>query len=156
VSEYEVKAAFLYNLAVLTEWPERTWTKPDEPLVIGVLGEDPFGRALEGVLAGKQVFGRPVRLERYARVEDVGRCHVLFISRREAERWPAIRQTLAGRALLTVSDMDRFCLNGGMVRLVKRTDDTIGLHVNPGEAERAGLKLSARLLQLAQIRQTER
>ena len=153
--EYEVKAAFLYNLAVLTVWPTNTWAKPDAPLVIGVLGADPFGPVLEKVLAGKKVAGRPVELRRYAPVAEVTGCHVLFVSGPVTEQWPAIREALAQRPILTVSDGERFCRQGGMVRLVKRGDGSIGLQANPGAAERANLKLSSRLLELASIQPTE-
>jgi hypothetical protein len=154
--EYEVKAAFLYNFAVLTEWPTNTWAKPDEPVVIGVLGADPFGPALEKILGGKQVLGRPVRLARFQRAADVGVCHVLFVSAAEAERWPATKDALAARPVLTVSDRERFCRQGGMVQLVQRADGSIGLVVNPGAVERAKLKLSSRLLALAKIEPTEK
>lgn len=153
--EYEVKAAFLYNLAVLTEWPTNTWAKPDEALVIGVLGDDPFGPALEKVLAGKTVLGRPIQLRRFGKVTEVEACHVLFISAAETDHWPALCESLTRRPMLTVSDMGTFCRRGGMVRLAKRTDDSIGLQINPGAAERVKLKLSSRLLALAKIQPTE-
>jgi hypothetical protein len=154
-NEYQVKAAFLYNLAVLTEWPTNALPAGDSPLVIGVLGADPFGAVLDETLRNKRIGPHPVRVARFARVEDVRDCHLLFVAGAEDARLPAIITALANRPILTVGDVERFGARGGMVRLAKRADGTIGLRINPGAAQRAGLKLSSRLLRLATLVTTE-
>jgi hypothetical protein len=52
VLEYRVKAAFLYNFALFTEWPEGTFSDDDSAIVFVVLGEDPFGSILDKTVAG--------------------------------------------------------------------------------------------------------
>jgi len=152
--EYEVKAAFLYNFAVLTEWPTNAFADAKSPLVIGVLGEDPFGKALAETLSRKLVNDRPLRFEQYRTVEEIKDCHILFISASEADALSEILKRLAGRSILTVGDVDRFARQGGMIQMVKQTDNTIGLRINPDAAAAARLKLSSKLLRLGTIVRT--
>ena len=81
--EYDVKAAFLYNFITFTDWPAAAFSGPDSPYVIGVLGEDPFGAALDEIVKGEQIKGRPLVVRRFKRIEDVHHCHILFISSSE-------------------------------------------------------------------------
>ncbi len=84
--EYEVKAAFLYNFAQFIEWPPSTFPDEQAPLVIAILGNDPFGAYLDEVVRGEKVNSRPLVIERYQKVEDVKACQILFISQSEGRR----------------------------------------------------------------------
>src|SRR6187551_312193 len=84
--EYDVKAAFLYNFITFTEWPEEAFSTPASPYVIGVLGDDPFGRALDEIVNGERIKGRPLVVRRVDQVGDARRCHILFISNSESRR----------------------------------------------------------------------
>src|SRR3954454_20737092 len=84
--EYQIKAVFLFNLAQFVEWPARAFPDPGAPLIIGVLGEDPFGSYLDETLRGESVRTRPLMLQRYRRVSEIKVCHMLFISRSESDR----------------------------------------------------------------------
>src|SRR5437867_3518964 len=106
--EYQLKAAFLYNFAKFTSWPAEAFSSPKAPLTIGVLGTDPFGAVLKNTVQGKTVNNRPILLRYLDRDESPKGCHILFISRSEAERIPAILASLAGQSSLTVSEVDRF------------------------------------------------
>src|SRR5256886_17639517 len=79
-SEYLIKAGFIYNFANLVQWPANAFSQPDSPIVIGILGEDPFGTILDRVLAGKRVNGRAFLVKRLKSVLDLKECHIVFVS----------------------------------------------------------------------------
>ncbi len=148
--EAKVKAAFLYNFAKLAEWPTNTFTNATTPLVIGVLGSDPFGPVLEEVTNGKTINGRAVVIIVYSRVEDVGGCQLLFISAAENGHLPAILAKLADQPILTVGDTPQFAVRGGVIGLIKREGE-IHFEVNRAAAARAHVQLSSKLLRLAEL-----
>jgi hypothetical protein len=152
--EYKIKAAFLYNFAKLCEWPTNSFAAARSPLVIGVLGEDPFGPVLDQLVAGRRIEGRPVVIRRFEHVPAAQRCHVLFIANSEQDRLPMIFAALAGRSVLTVGESEQFFQRGGLIRLVKRKDATIGFEVCPQAAAKERLKLSSKLLMLSVARIT--
>ncbi|HKT61784.1 MAG TPA: YfiR family protein [Gemmatimonadales bacterium] len=153
--EYQLKAVFLFNFAQFVEWPSSTFPAPDTPLVIGVLGDDPFGPYLDDAIRGESVNGRPLLVRRYRDVRDIDTCHILFVSRREQGHLEQVLDSLKGRSILTVSDADRFASLGGMIRFV--TDhNRIRLRINLEAAKAANLTLSSKLLRPAQIVTTGR
>lgn len=148
--EYQLKAVFLFNFAQFVEWPASAFPSPETPLVIGVLGEDPFGPYLDETVRGEKVNDRPLVVRRYQSVEEITTCHILFISRAEEGRLKGILDSLRGRSVLTVSDADRFATRGGMIRFV--TDHhRIRFRINLEAARAANLTLSSKLLRPAQI-----
>lgn len=152
--EYKVKAAFLYNFAKLTDWPTNTFAATNTPLVIGVVGKNPFDGELEAVISGKTIAGHPVDIVRFAMAGEIKACQVVFIPRSENGRQPATLAWLAGQPILTVGDAPEFARHGGIIGLVKAGGE-IHFQINPAAAERAGLKLSSKLLRLAEIIQPE-
>jgi hypothetical protein len=149
-SEYEVKAAYLFNFAKFVEWPAQSFPTDSSPLVFGVLGKDPFGETLEQAFAGQKVGGRGFEIRRGARIQDLGPCHILFISDSESERLEAVLDSIRGMNALTVSDLDKFASSGGVIGFFHE-EKRIRFEVNPDAAQRAGLKLSSKLLKLARI-----
>jgi hypothetical protein len=148
--EYQLKAVFLFNFAQFVEWPPSAFAGPDTPLVIGVLGEDPFGSYLEETVRGETVNGRPLEVRRYRGVGEIGTCHILFVSRRGEDQLQGALDSLRGRSILTVSDAEGFARRGGMIRFV--TDrNRIRLRINLEAAQAAGLTLSSKLLRPAHI-----
>jgi len=145
--EYKVKAAFLYNFAKFVEWPDRTFSGPDAPFVIGVLGDDPFGSALDGI-KGKTVKEHKVAVKRISGSSDAGSCHVLFISSSEDGRLEEIISALGQAPVLLVGDMDRFARRGGMIKFLVE-NNKIAFEINAEAARRAGLTISSQLLKLA-------
>lgn len=144
--EWRVKAAFLYNFTKLVDWPTNAFASTNAPLVIGVLGKDPFGTELDEVLAGRKAQGRNIQTARYASVNEALHCQILFISASERHRLNSIFDALQNRPILTVGDTDGFVARG-MIGLVK-ADDTINLRINLQAAHQAGLQLSSRLTRL--------
>ena len=149
-SEYQVKAVFLFNFAQFVDWPADAFADSTAPLVIGVLGADPFGGALDRTVRDERLAGRPFEVRRYQSVEEITTCHILFISRSQGSRPEAILAGLKRRPILTVSDADRFAERGGMIRFVSDRN-RIRLQLNLAAAEAAQLTISSKLLRVAEI-----
>jgi hypothetical protein len=144
---YQLKAAFLVHFASYVDWPANAFPSDDSPIIFGVLGENPFGDTLKGLVAGEAVNGRRALVEEYKSVRDIMRCHVLFISDSERSRLPSILQSLAGRSIVTVSDLEGFTDEGGMIRFV--TESRVRFRINVETARKANLTISSKLLRLA-------
>jgi hypothetical protein len=148
-SEYEIKAAFLFNFAKFVEWPAKP-SGEGEPaaFTIGILGRDPFGDALEQTIGEKTVKGRKITLKRFRHAGELKPCDILFICDSERASLPEILNRLRNEADLTVSDMPDFGRRGGMITLFTE-DNKVRFSIRTDLAERAGLKLSSRLLSLS-------
>lgn len=143
--DYKIKAVFLYHFAQFVEWPGRAFSDARSPLIIGVLGNDPFGSVLEEAVRGEKANGRALVVRRFRLIEEVDACHILFISRSEVARLEAIFQSLRAKSVLTVGDMDNFARDGGMIHFAMERD-RIRLRVNVGASTAAGLTISSKLL----------
>ena len=119
------------------------------PLVIGTLGDDPFGGFLDATVRGEHLGARPFVVRRFGRVEDIKACDILFISQSEGNRLEPILAGLENRPILTVSDIDRFAERGGMIGFV--TDRHIRLRINLQTAHAAHLTISSKLLRVAEM-----
>jgi hypothetical protein len=149
-SEAQVKAVFLFNFAQFVDWPPEAVPDSQAPLVIGILGGDPFGDFLDATVRGERRGARPFVVQRYQRVDDISRCDILFINRSAGDAPEEILARLKNRPILTVSDADRFAERGGMIRFV--TDRSrIRLQINPAAAEAARLTISSKLLRVAEV-----
>jgi hypothetical protein len=153
--EYAVKAAFLYNFARFVEWPGEALGNGGSPLLVGVMGDDPFGGSIDQVVAGKNVNGHPIAVRRLRWGQDLRQCHILFISASEARRLPQILESLRGASVLTVADMEHFGQQGGVVRFLIE-DGKVRFEINVDAADRAGLRISSKLLALAKIVRAQR
>jgi hypothetical protein len=121
-----------------------------EPFVLGVLGDDPFGSDLTGIVAGQAIRGRAIQIRKYRYGDDLRRCQVLFVSASERSRIPQIVASLRGTSTLTVSDVDGFAEAGGTMQFVIE-DCRVRFVVNLAAAEKAGLRISSKLLALAWV-----
>jgi len=148
--EYSLKAAYLFNFTQFVEWPSNSFISPDAPIVIGVLGEDPFGGALDQAIKGKAVHGRSFELKRFKQIGEMRGCHVLFVCASEAARLPEIFLAAQKGGILTVSDIDRFAERGGIINFYKE-NNKVRFKINLNAAERAGTKISSQLLRLGTI-----
>jgi len=152
--EYQVKAIFLFNFAQFVQWPVHAFTGPDDALTICILGDDPFGSFLDDIVRNEKVDGHPMVIKRCNRVEDVEGCQILFVSSSERDHYQKILAALRGKSVLTVSDIDGFVRNGGMIRLMME-GGKIHFRINLGSTKKARLKISSKLLRLAEIAGTE-
>jgi hypothetical protein len=151
-SEYQLKAAFLFNFAKFVEWPPEAFAEVRSPLVIGILGKNPFGDGLERTIHGKAISSRPLIFKPISDPAEATNCHVLFISTSEKARMPEILQGLRGASVLTVGETDHFTEDGGMIGFVLVTTqegNKIRFRINDEAARNAGLKISSKLLSLA-------
>lgn len=149
LDEYAVMAAYTHNFAKFTRWPADSFPTPDAPLNLCVLGEDTFGMALDQ-MEGRSIGEHPLKIRRYPRVAVVTDCHILFISRSEEWRLEVILKDLESLPILTVSDIPEFYQRGGMITL-DVINQRVRFSVNPQAVAQARLKLSSKLLELAQI-----
>jgi len=156
VSEYEIKAAFLYKFASFVQWPAAAGSPvasahaAANPICIGVLGLDQFGPSLDRVVRGKLVSGREFAVERFHSASQALHCDMVFISRSEQSRMRETLEVFRGKPVLTVSEVTGFCELGGFINL-KVIDAAIRFEINVAAGERAGLRFSSKLLSLARI-----
>ncbi len=147
--EYDLKAVFLYNFATFVEWPESARPPAGEPIIIGILGRDPFGTVLDGIVEGETLRGHPLEVRRYRSAEAALECHILYISASEAPRLAQVLRILKGTPVLTVADIPSFGDAGGIITF--STGARVQLHVNSDAAQEAGLSISSKLLRVATV-----
>jgi hypothetical protein len=140
--EYQVKAAYLLNFIRFTEWPSNAFMDAESPFTICVLGEDPFGSTLDQILSGETVNGRKVQAKRIKNAPGSGACQVLYIAE------PAKNPPPVGPGVLTVGEGQGFVKEGGIIAFVL-DNRRVRFGINQTAAAGAGLKLSARLLNVA-------
>jgi hypothetical protein len=148
--EYHVKAAFLFNFAQFVEWPTNAFPTPQTSLVIGLLGDDPFGAVLDEMVRGEIVNGHPLVVQRYRRLEEINTCHILFVSSSERRQMEQILAKVKDRNLLTVGEWDGFAQQGGMIRFITEKNK-IRFRVNLDATKNANLTISSKLLKAAEI-----
>lgn len=148
--EYRIKAAFLYNFASFVTWPSDAFAERNSPLVIGVLGNDPFREALDEIVRNEKVGEHPIVVKRFNRIEDVKECHILFIGRSEASQMDECLTAVKDRPILTVSDTENFTDKSGMIQFTTEKEK-IRLRINADAAQKVNLSISSRLLRLADI-----
>lgn len=146
--EYQVKAAFLPNFARYVDWPAASMPEAGSPLIIGIVGDDPFGGILDGFLRGTLANGHPIQLQRLRWNDSLNGCQLIFISSSEVEHLPAILRSLNGSSVLTVSDIERFSLSGGVIEL-RMVGNRVRFDINLAAADEAHLKVSSKLLNVA-------
>lgn len=145
--EYEVKAAFVANFAGFVHWPAAAFADAGAPFVVCVAGDDPFGAAFEPFRHG-QVVGRPLIVQPASTAPLTRSCQILFVAESEGPRLTMLLGALGSAPILTVSDLEGFAANGGMIQLYL-SSGKIRFEINRAAAEHAGLKVDARLLKLS-------
>jgi hypothetical protein len=162
--EYQVKAAFLYNFIQFVDWPKQKTADGNEPIIIGIIGKDPFGDAFEPI-KDKMVKGKKVVIERFKgleelkeegdkgfqqhpQIEAIRKCHVLFICSSEKKWLREIVGTTENEGILTVGDVEGFLETGGIVNFIME-DKKVNFEINIITAEKSKLKVSSKLLRLA-------
>jgi hypothetical protein len=177
LNEYEIKAGYLLNFVEFVEWPAAAFAGPESPVVLGVIGRDPFGAELDK-LKGKVIHGRKLQIKRFkgalefrgqetpgrrqqdlalkqsTKTEELKSCHILFISASEKKHLPLILKPLKGISVLTVSETEEFAREGGIVNFLDG-GERVRIEINLDAAEQARLKISSKLLSLAKVVGTE-
>ncbi len=145
LQEQEIKAGLLYNFLKYTQWPKSS----QEKIIVCLLSGDAFKPYLQP-MAGRTVNQREIALSIVNEVADAGRCHLLFISANKEARWPELRNFLAGKPVLTVSDAEGFSGDGGMIEFGRKGNHiSVSLHMDTVVV--AGLRVQERLLKLVTV-----
>ena len=149
-SEDQIKAAFLFNFARYVEWPEDAFESPESAIRICLVGSRAFAGVVEGIVSGKSVGTRSVEVRRGDDLSAVDGCHILFVGSDLATNPGSVADRVSTASVLTVADQEGFASGGGMANFI-RAESKVRFEINPGAAEKAGLKISSRLLRLAKV-----
>jgi len=149
-SEYHVKALFLYNFAKFVDWPADASGGPQDGIALCVVGDDPFGSVLDETLKGKTINGQEMVVKRFRRAQDARACQIVFIASSEKNHLRLILESLKGARVLTVGETEGFAQFGGVINFTLE-ENRVRFEVNVDAADRAGLKISSKLLSLARI-----
>jgi hypothetical protein len=177
-SKYETKAGYLLNFAEFIEWPAGAFPNAKSPIILGVVGKDPFGPELDK-LKGKTVNGRTMEIKRFKgalefrgeempgrrqdhlagkqakKLAEMKSCHILFITSSEKNFLTQTLKPFRGASVLTVGETDSFAREGGIITFVD-SENNVQLEINLAAAEQARLKISSKLLSLAKVIKIER
>jgi len=147
-SETRVKAAFLYRFPHYVEWPASAWAKADSPYVIAVVNDDEIAEELQKISAGRPIGNRPVTVQKLQPGESLSNAHVLFIGDSERARQAQWLKQAAGQAILVVTETDGALAQGSIINF-RIAEERVRFEISLDAADKAGLKLSSRLLSIA-------
>lgn len=145
--EYQLKAAFLYNFTKFVDWPTNRLGNQNDPIRIGVLGTNPFGEELAKAVEGRTQNGHPFLVTNLTAATEAAAVHLLFVPRGQEA---ALEVVAADAGLLTVGESEAFAQQGGVITFTMEAEK-IRFEINLDAAEKGGLKISSRLLQLAKV-----
>lgn len=148
--EYEVKAAYILNFAKLVSWPRSAFASDSAPIIIGIVGNDPFGSVIDRVMAGKTAGGRTLSVKRIPINSAMKGAHILFVSMSAKDRIPQVLEAVSGSPVLTIGDRDGFASRGGVMDFYW-DDGSVKFTINRSAAARQKLEISSRLLSLARL-----
>jgi len=150
--DFQVKAAFLVSFPKYVDWPATAFADTNSPITVAIFGDDNVAAEIGNMVErGKIISGHPLALKRITKQEQIGAdCQIVFIAGSERQRVPAILERVKGLGILTVGESDEFLEQGGIINLVRR-ERKIRLQVNLTAAQQAELKISSRLLMVADV-----
>lgn len=149
-SEDQVMAAFLYNFARYVEWPKAAFDLEDMPVKICMLNSRAFGEVVSQTVSGKSVGEREVVVAQTSSLRDLAGCHILFVGSDDFANQAETIAALRDRSIFSVSDREGFASAGGIANFF-RADNRVRFEINPAAAQKAGLKVSSKLLRLAKL-----
>lgn len=149
-SEYQVKAVFLYNFSRFVDWPQSAFENSYSPFIIGIIGEDPFGPFMEEAVKGERIGAHIVKVMHFQAASEAQNCHILYMNTTDQHLINQIMYTVSGSSVLTVSDIPDFTKWGGMIRFFTG-NNRIRLEINNTSAKNVGLKISSKLLRVADV-----
>jgi hypothetical protein len=147
-TEYEVKAAYIYNFAKFVSWPADAFPTRNSPLIIGVLGDNEFGSLLETLVKGKTIQEHPISIRFPQKPADLRSCHMIFISTSEIKKIKPITEALGPLPILTITESDTGSQTKGILNLFIE-EGRVQFEVDITGAERVHLQISSKLLRLA-------
>lgn len=148
--EYRFKAVYLLNFLQFIEWPDSVVENDQSPIVLSVAGNDPFGDILDDTFRNERIGGHPVVIHRFRSVNEIGKCHAVFISASEKNSFQERLQRLNESSILTVSDIENFGDRGGGIGFYLEKNK-VRFKINLKALKQGELKASSKLLRLAKI-----
>ena len=148
--EYKLQAVYLFRFLQFTQWPNESFSSPGAPIVLGIIGTDPFDTALEEAIRDEAIGGRKVVIKRFTNAAEIDQCHALYISRSEQGQLPAILARVRGMNVLTVSDIGGFADQGGMIGFFK-DQGRVKFEINTTVLKATRLRIGSQLLKIARI-----
>jgi hypothetical protein len=148
--EYEVKAAYLYNFAKFVEWPPQSFPSADAPFAICVAGHDPFGPALDSIIEGERIHGRPLILRRLKGWDGAEACQILFVSASMQEDYSQLLGPDAFPRTLTVGEVPQFLKAGGHIAFFLE-GRSVRFAINADSVARTQLQISSKLMRVARV-----
>ena len=149
-TEFQIKAKYLYNFTRYVNWPKVAFKDSLSPFIIGIIGEDPFGTELEKTVEGKKIKNRTFTVKRFVSVDDLEYCHILYIGIANRESQLQILRKIRRSSILTVGNRANFTQDGGIINFVEKKEK-IRFEINTKIARESGLKISTKLLKMADI-----
>jgi hypothetical protein len=151
IDEYEVKAAFLYNFTKFVEWTNVPGT---DTFNICIFGDDPFGGSLDRLVKGKTAYNLKIQVRRIKEAAEARQCQIVFVRREEDAKAARLIEAVRGMPVLTVSEYRKFVTMGGII-FFSTKEGRVSIGINAQPAESAGLKISAKLLNISKIGKDE-
>lgn len=145
-----VEAELVERFTEFIDWPPDHLPDTDSPFVLGLLGQNGVGPALEKLARDRTIKRHRVEIRRLEGPEGVEACHAVWIASGADARLAAVLARTSGKPILTMGDTEGFAERGVMINL-RRGSERIAFEINLDEARKSGLKLSSRLLALGKI-----
>lgn len=149
LSEYEIKAAFLYNFAKFVEWPAKYFSNASKAFRLCIADANLIDDAF-ATIRGAAVKGRELEIKEYRGIEDLESCHILFVTRSRDKDLAGIIAAATHNNVLTVGETKGFTQQGGIINFIL-VEKKVRFEINIDAAKRSGLKISSKLLSLAKI-----
>jgi hypothetical protein len=150
MTEYQLKAVFLFNFAKYVDWPPETFPTTNAPITIGVVGQDQFKDDLNHIVEGKSVNGRAIVIKHVTTDAEIGSCQILFISASENSRLDEILSKTSALPILTVGENEQFWQKGGIINFALK-EKKVRLEINLHSAQQAKVQISSQLLKVADM-----
>ncbi|MEW5797509.1 MAG: YfiR family protein [Bacteroidota bacterium] len=148
--EYRFKAVYLLNFLQFVEWPDSVIEKDQSPIILSIVGDDPFGDIIDETFRNEKIGTHPVLITRFRSINEIGKCHAVFISASEKHALHERLQRLNESSILTVSDIDNFGERGGGIGFYLEKNK-VRFKINLMALKQGDLKASSKLLRLAKI-----
>lgn len=146
--EYLIKAAYLYHFAMFVDWPDEAFDSRNAPIVIGIVGADPFGPAIDDTVRDKRIDGRPLVVKRLDWAQDLRHCHILFVA--DGNRIADVVRRVGNLSVLIVGESEDLARHGAVINF-RIEDNRVRFDINVDAAKRSHLTISSQLLSLARI-----
>jgi hypothetical protein len=146
--EYLIKAAYLYHFAMFVDWPADAFSSRNSPIVIGIVGTDPFGPAIDDTVRDKRIDGRPLVVKRLDWTQDLRQCHILFVA--DGGKIGDVVRRVGDLSVLTVGETQDLAKHGAVITF-RIEDNRVRFDINVDAAKRSRLTISSKLLSLARI-----